>query len=412
MKRELSQAVSSPSLAHCHEANAVREQVARILASPSFRSSKRYTDFLRYTVEHTISGETENIKERVLGVEVFGRDPSYDTSADPVVRISAVEVRKRLQQYYRLHGQSREIRIDFPRGTYVPEFVWPVASPTSDSSSNQTDLRVKGSRKKWLMVMAGLASIGVVALAAWTATSPRQNPLERFWSPVTESPHPVLLCIPDRFSARPELPEAKGVPTVASSGRSVPLSTAYDPSQLFDVRNHVFFVDTLVVARIAATLGKQGRPFRLFHTEDATLDDLEQGPVVLIGGTNNPWIAKVSSSLRFGLAKDGLVDYISDRQYPSSQQWAITGQNSDVDYAVISRITNNVTGQPIVIVAGLHSMGTEAAGECFSDSECFAEAEKLAPGDWRHANLQFVIETKVINEVAGEPRVIAAYLSR
>jgi hypothetical protein len=147
------------------------------------------------------------------------------------------------------------------------------------------------------------------------------------------------------------------------------------------------------------------------HTEDVTLDDLEQGPAVLIGGTNNRWIAQISSSLGFGLANDGSVPYISDRQNPSSRQWAITNESSDVDYAVISRVIKNVTGQPIIIAAGLHSMGTEAAGECFSDPDCFTQAERLAPGDWRHANVQFVLETKVVNDVAGEPKVIAAYLS-
>ena len=114
----------------------VREQVARIIASPAFRNSKRYTDFLRYTVEQTLNGDAERIKERTLGVEVFGRVPNYDTSLDPVVRTSAVEVRKRLQHYYRLQGRSGEIQIDFPRGTYVPEFVWPQAVVALDTRSH------------------------------------------------------------------------------------------------------------------------------------------------------------------------------------------------------------------------------------------------------------------------------------
>lgn len=413
MKREspLSHAVESPSLLTGQEKEAVREQVARILASPPFRSSKRYTDFLRYTVEHTINGHTENIKERVLGVEVFGRVPNYDTSADPVVRTSAVEVRKRLQHYYRLHGQSGEIRIDFPKGTYVPEFVWPRAPATLESADRERKpgLVVPRHRGKWVISALVGTALVLLTLLAWRTAPPRKTPLDRFWSPVVDSQHPVLLCIPDRFSSI--VPETNGTSAVGRSAGSGLTSTAYDRNQFFEQRNHVFFVDTFVVARIAAALGSHGRSFRLVHTEDVTLDDLEQGPAVLIGGTNNHWIAQISSSLRFELANDGSVPYISDRQNPASRRWAITNESSDIDYAIISRITKSITGQPIIIVAGLHSMGTEAAGECFSDPDCFAQAEQLAPGEWQSTNLQFVLETKVVNEVAGQPKVVVAYLS-
>ena len=65
---------------------AVREQLGRILASPLFRSSKHYPNFLRHVVEQTLAGHAAGLKERSLGMEVFGRDPHYDTNADPVVR--------------------------------------------------------------------------------------------------------------------------------------------------------------------------------------------------------------------------------------------------------------------------------------------------------------------------------------
>jgi len=104
------------------EREAIREQLGRILASTLFRNSKRFPSLLSYTVECALRGSVEPLKERTLGVEVFGRQPDYDTTQDPVVRMTAVEIRKRLAQYYQTPGHENEIRIDFPPGSYVPEF--------------------------------------------------------------------------------------------------------------------------------------------------------------------------------------------------------------------------------------------------------------------------------------------------
>lgn len=99
------------------ERNAIREQLDRILSSSLFNKSKRYPNLLRYVVDRSLDGRTGDLKERTLGVEVFGREPDYDTNLDPVVRTSAVEIRKRIAQYYHKPGHQTEIKIDFPPGT-------------------------------------------------------------------------------------------------------------------------------------------------------------------------------------------------------------------------------------------------------------------------------------------------------
>src|SRR5579885_3585731 len=82
------------------ERDLIRQQLSRILADPAFSNSKRYPKLLKYIVEETLAGREEHLKERTLGIEVFGRNPSYDTNQDPVVRTSAAQVRHRLAQYY------------------------------------------------------------------------------------------------------------------------------------------------------------------------------------------------------------------------------------------------------------------------------------------------------------------------
>src|SRR5689334_9904184 len=95
----------------------IREELERVLASHEFRSSKRSQEFLRYVVEHTLRGEADVLKERTIGVDVFGRPADYDPSEDATVRVRAGEVRKRLGLYYGEQGVRNPVRIDLPLGT-------------------------------------------------------------------------------------------------------------------------------------------------------------------------------------------------------------------------------------------------------------------------------------------------------
>lgn len=101
----------------------VRAALERILATSLFTHSKRYPTLLRHVVALTLDGRTGELKERLIGTEVFGRTPSYDTNQDPVVRTTAGEVRKRLAQYDQSEGRTDALRIDLPAGSYRPAFL-------------------------------------------------------------------------------------------------------------------------------------------------------------------------------------------------------------------------------------------------------------------------------------------------
>ena len=116
----------------------VREELSRVLACHEFRTSKRSQDFLRYVVENTLQGHADMLKERTIGIEVFGRPTSYDPGDDATVRVKAGEVRKRLGIYYSDLGAHNPVRIELPSGTYVPEFHLvsaPVPAPISRTRS-------------------------------------------------------------------------------------------------------------------------------------------------------------------------------------------------------------------------------------------------------------------------------------
>src|SRR3984957_7939082 len=91
-----------------------------ILASDAFAHVERPSRFLRHLVEATLNGQQTLLKETLLGIQVFGREASWDTRVDPIVRQEAARLRKRLARYY--EAASPEIRIDLPVGAFVPVF--------------------------------------------------------------------------------------------------------------------------------------------------------------------------------------------------------------------------------------------------------------------------------------------------
>ena len=105
-------------------ARAILFELERILNSQAFRSSDRSRQFLAHVVHSSLAGHRDNLKERSIGVEVYHRKTDYATGDDPIVRINAGEVRKRLEQYYGSAPADTALRIEIPRGSYAPEFHW------------------------------------------------------------------------------------------------------------------------------------------------------------------------------------------------------------------------------------------------------------------------------------------------
>lgn len=115
----------------------VRTALARVLASRSFAGAERPSRFLRYTVERTLEGAGDQVKEYVLGVEVFDRTASFDPRLDTIVRVEARRLRARLAEYYADEGATDPLTIDLPRGGYVPHFTARQAAPAEGPAQGQ-----------------------------------------------------------------------------------------------------------------------------------------------------------------------------------------------------------------------------------------------------------------------------------
>ena len=107
----------------------IRCQLERVLASSEFRKCAQLSRFLRYTVEEALAGADGASKETLIGIEVFGRRPDYDPGCDPVVRVEARRLRVKLSQYYGNEGREDPIRIQVPKGGYLPAFEVRAAEP-------------------------------------------------------------------------------------------------------------------------------------------------------------------------------------------------------------------------------------------------------------------------------------------
>src|SRR5436189_1068805 len=102
-------------------AQSVAAHLEKILSSQSFGNGTQASRLLRFVVERTLEGRADEIKESVLGVEVFGR-PSFDPRTDPIARVEASRLRQRLASYYQSEGRQDAVRIILPKGSYVPIF--------------------------------------------------------------------------------------------------------------------------------------------------------------------------------------------------------------------------------------------------------------------------------------------------
>jgi TolB-like protein/Tfp pilus assembly protein PilF len=128
-------------------------QLNRIEASPGFARNARLAAFLRFVVERKLDGRTNELKEIVIGVEVFGRKADYAPRYDPVVRMEAAKLRARLAEYYAGPGKDDPVRIEIPKGGYVPQ--WDVRGIRSKA------------RLKWFIVAALTLGFAAGGIAVW-----------------------------------------------------------------------------------------------------------------------------------------------------------------------------------------------------------------------------------------------------
>ena len=365
----------------------IREALGDVLLSAPFRNTRQCQSFLKYIVEHTLAGENDLLRERVIGTEVFGRSHDYEPGDDPVVRVRAAEVRKRLAQYYQDRADSL-VRIDIPSGSYRAVFQWKaeqIATPELPKPA------LRKSRWRW-----ALGAVFVLAAGAMVVRGLRTTPylapsaLEQFWAPALTSPKPILV-----YNATTPVYRA---PDLTDS-----------PRGLVPVRNQYMTIgDAYASVLLTSLFTRKGKLWQLRYGTDLTFGDLRYQPSILIGAFGNAWTLQTTNYLRFVFEKHPTIRDRSNNRLYTLPKMTPDGRTPE-DYAIVSRVFDSNTGELLIVAAGITQYGSRAAGEFLTSPRLMAGLAVNAPGDWPKRNLQVLLHTKIVDDTPGPPSIVTTH---
>lgn len=370
----------------------------RICASSAFHGSRRSQQFLRFIVEQALHGHADELKERAIATEVFGRGTDFEPGEDSLVRVKARELRKRLESFYETESEL-ECRIEIPLGGYTPRFIAihrtmpaatepPGAAPVAEipqPAPTPASASVQWSRRKLLWTSASL--VGGVALGAgaiWQKLHASANSLDELWKPVFQTGIPLVVFIPvlkDRTTQ--EITDRVGI----------------GPAE--------------ALRRVSDFLDAHHYPYHLRFGSEMNFALLKEQPSLLLGGFSSTWTALMTKGLRYTMQwesekqKRSIVDTATGKSWlsvnPTSQGYA------DSDYGLLTRLFDHETGQISMIAGGLTTFGTEAAAEVLTNVGDFEPVLKSAPANWQRMNFQVVVQTVIVGTTPSHPSIVAVH---
>lgn len=412
----------------------VRGEMERILHSETFRSSPRSRQFLSFVVEQTLNGHQDLLKERNIGIAVFGRKPSYLTEGDSVVRVRATEVRKRLLQYYANFPRSGNCRIELPPGTYIPLFL--ASEETKERDEAVAGEPIKSGlapsapeKRPWLRGgIAGLIiALLVVVLAIYLLSAEHrvqafgdanEAQLEQFWQPAIRDPKSILICIgsPTTYtysgSFQGNYVREHGIDpnlhpqwTIESQKGTIPGSVIIPVKA-----EYVGAGDANLAALLSALFGRLGKASELRLSDYTSYSEISDEPTVLIGAFTNRWTLLSASHDPFYFTQKGPGRLIEERD-GQHRRWISPHLGADgrtgEDFALVSRLVDSETGKFLVTAAGISGFGSRAAGYFLTRPDLLARALSQAPPNWPQKNLQFVLRTRIVDNAPTAPEVVA-----
>jgi hypothetical protein len=423
------------------DAARLHQHLKEVIEGEAFKGSHRSGQFLAYIVEESIAGRFTTLKERVIGVKLFGRDPSYDTGEDAIVRVTASDVRRRLLQHYGKYGFTSEFRISLPLGSYIPEItreklktggvrnplaipevpvstpepvtvpqiVGPIETPASDKR--------RGVRWLYLGVLV-VAFNGVLWGIFWNHFSRASSaPVSMLpWPAFFQSPRSTKLITSDPNIA--EIQEVTGSNVSLSdyaNQRFVPNIGSLSPQVISFCRNilrgdKAAAVDVGVIASIAELAQSASKKISVQVARDVRLSDLYTDENFIFTGSprSNLWTILFNDQLDFRFVFDDESQQETIRNVhprpgesssyvPTAKGWA-TGQS----FATISFLQNPGKDGQVLILSGANGEGTAAAGELVTNGPRLSSALQGCGIESAHPIRHFQLLLR-LNTMAGSP---------
>jgi hypothetical protein len=388
----------------------LQQHLREVIEGAAFKASQRSGQFLKYIVDQAIAGHFESLKERVIGIELFGRCPTYDTGEDAIVRVTASDVRKRLLQHYGKDGATSEFRISLPLGAYIPEIARrPHSSANGNSHHSGTEAEpdqvadmphpvllqapvhaplhdvVESSRPR-LFFIAALCTLALIASAVIARNRysvvevvPRSSLL---WSAFFRSPHSTQIITSDPNIAEIEAFTGDQLSVSDYANHNyIPDPSKLTPEVINFCRNilrgdEAAVVDMPIAVFIGQMAFASSRNVSIHAARSRQIQDLasEDNFVFLGSPRTNPWSALFSDQLDFRFVFDpkAKTEFIRNErprpQEASAYVPTAPGWQTGRSFATLALIRNPDQVGQVLLIAGATHEGTAAAGRFITDT--------------------------------------------
>jgi len=439
------------ALAHSGMKAEVEAALAQILESEQFRRSQRSRLFLQAIIQKVLAGDFGSLKERILGIELFRRDPSFDTDRDAVVRVAANDVRNRLQEFYRQNPGIR-IQISLPAGHYVPtievrepasappkavaEATPPLVPAPAETSIEQPQIappperaiapaRVVTRRYAFTIiavpVFAAVLLIGAINFWTLHRSSEAQTGIAALppWSQLITPSKRLDLVLADANLVAATVMLNKNIPIEEYASHKF----NYLPnvqSQFGAYLNQIPLTtvsDATIATRITELAAHAGSGVQVMYSNRLDVSALKgEEPLLLVGSaTSNPWVQLFNDRLNFQIVHkfDSGMDVCINRRPQSGELATYIPERNPAGvsqgYALIALVSNLTGKAKVLIIAGTSTEATEAAGEFvvnLNELSAALKSQNIRSAHPQH--LEFLIRTSFVSGSAAKSEVLAS----